>query len=276
MEGGGVDNFAAWLERQPASPIDQVVTKLERHLIELSLLDATVDVSTFERRLHEAVVGGQRSDLLLDVLVLEVGVALTRARRRVVLLEELDLVRRDMITAGSADPRDNLSPSQMDEAALELEIANLRKRLVEQQEARAAAARRAAVLQSLASLGYEVGATMETAWVKDRRLVVRSATRPDYGVEIGGDLSSRIQLRAVAFVREDGGPDPRQDRDAETIWCSHVGKLQSDFAANGGRLEIETALRVGETPLKRLSVPQSDHEGAVGRRETKRPQSRTI
>ena len=52
--------------------------------------------------------------------------------------------------------------------------------------AMAAEERRRAVLEGLASLGYEVSEGMATAWVKDGRVVLRKAANPGYGVELSG------------------------------------------------------------------------------------------
>jgi hypothetical protein len=85
--------------------------------------------------------------------------------------------------------------------------------------------------------------------------VLRSAARPDYGVEVsavGG--AERMQMRAVAFEAGGRGPDPARDRDAETIWCGDVSTLQDKLAEVGGGLRIERASPVGATPLKRIAV----------------------
>src|SRR3546814_19023442 len=84
-------------------------------------------------------------------------------------------------------------------------------------DAGAVQSRRAAVLEGLSGLGYEVTEGMSTTWAADGRLVVRSAARPDYGVELSG--VDRFQMRPVAFNRNGRGPDPSRARDAETIWC---------------------------------------------------------
>src|SRR3546814_18155209 len=51
-------------------------------------------------------------------------------------------------------------------------------------DAGAVQSRRAAVLEGLSGLGYEVTEGMSTTWAADGRLVVRSAARPDFGVEL--------------------------------------------------------------------------------------------
>jgi hypothetical protein len=94
--------------------------------------------------------------------------------------------------------------------------------------------------------------------------VLRNAARPDYGVEISGDLvAARVQMRAVAFTDGLTGPDPARDGDAETLGCRDVAALQAQLVKAGGGLVIERALPVGVTPFKRLVDP-----GRAQRRET--------
>jgi hypothetical protein len=77
--------------------------------------------------------------------------------------------------------------------------------------------------RGLIGLGYEVTEGMSTTFVKDGRLVLGSAARPDYGVEISAAAGSeRMQMRAVALEVAGRGPDPGRDLDAETIWCGDV------------------------------------------------------
>ena len=120
-------------------------------------------------------------------------------------------------------------------------------------EVRAIAAeqRRRAVLEGLASLGYEVSEGMATAWVNDGRVVLRKASSPGYGVELaGGAQSDLLQVRAVAFGNSIEPRDASRDRDIETIWCGEFERLQSLVAKDGGSLAIDHARPVGQFPLK--------------------------
>jgi hypothetical protein len=100
-------------------------------------------------------------------------------------------------------------------------------------------------------------------WAQDGRLVLKSATRPDYGVEVGAAGSGeRMQMRAVVFDMGARGPDPARDRDAETIWCGEVLILEEKLAEFGEGLVIEKALPVGATPLKRIAVKMDGHTSA--------------
>lgn len=69
--------------------------------------------------------------------------------------------------------------------------------------------RRRAVLEGLASLGYEVSQVMMTAWVAGGRVVLRKPANPGYGVELsGGSQADVMQVRTV------GMGNPAEARDA--------------------------------------------------------------
>jgi len=121
--------------------------------------------------------------------------------------------------------------------------------------AAAAQSRRRAVLEGLASLGYEVSEQMETAWVANGRVVLRQPARPGYGVEIGGGADAgRVQVRTVAFRDAGAAPDAARDRDAETLWCGEFGELRERFASAGGEIVIEQALGIGVAPLRAVGA----------------------
>ncbi len=139
-----------------------------------------------------------------------------------------------------------VQPATADTALLVQRAANLLARELRQ---RAVTSRRLAVLQGLASLGYEVAEGMATAWAKDGKVVLRRAASPGYGVEIFGGISDdRLQVRAVGLGAHDGN----HDRDAETIWCSEFERLRQIVAKSGGEVAVEKALAVGATPLKTI------------------------
>ena len=130
----------------------------------------------------------------------------------------------------------------------------------------AADARRRAVLQGLASLGYEVSEGMATAWVQGGQVVLRKAANPDYGVELGGGTKSeRLQVRAVAFGSAQSPRNASRDRDMEAIWCSEFEQLRTLFSKSGGGIEIEHALPVGATPLKLIEDPKRREETDEGK-----------
>ena len=115
----------------------------------------------------------------------------------------------------------------------------------------AAEERRRAVLEGLASLGYEVSEGMATAWVEGGRVVLRRAASPGYGVELsGGSQSDLLQVRAVGIGNPTDARDTSRDRDMETIWCGEFQRLQALVGKSGGNLSLESARPVGQYPLK--------------------------
>lgn len=115
----------------------------------------------------------------------------------------------------------------------------------------AAEERRRAVLEGLASLGYEVSEGMMTAWVTGGRVVLRKPANPGYGVELsGGQQADIMQVRAVGIGDPAGARDTGRDRDMETIWCNEFERLQALVAKAGGNVSIESARPVGQYPLK--------------------------
>lgn len=252
-DGSPASSFADWLAAQPASPADPAVERIAARLDELDAIGGA-DTAGPRARLDEAASADPaRQRLLVDGLEVETGRSLTDARKRASLRADLLLVRAELRAAGGAAADDDLAG--MDAVALETAIAADCAAIDALRALRAAAARRAAVLKGLAGLGYEVTEGMSTGLADDGRLVLRSAARPDYGVEVSAVAGAeRMQMRPVAFEAGGVGPDPGRDRDAETIWCGDVSTLQDALASAGGGLVIERALPVGATPLKRIAV----------------------
>lgn len=247
--------LTTWLASQESSVSDPVIVKLDARIAELESLAHVGAVEGWRQRLDEADhAEGARRALLLDVLEVETGRALKLARRRGASFSELEavLAELDMMLEGSSDQL-RAGVEALGEDAIRARIGEANEVIARRRATVAAAARRAAVLEGLSSLGYEVTEGMSTSWVEDGRVVLRSSSRPDYGVELSGNTDGgRLQMRAVAFAQGDSSPDPLRDRDAETIWCSDVSGLQERLAKLGDGLIIERASPVGATPLKRV------------------------
>jgi hypothetical protein len=119
----------------------------------------------------------------------------------------------------------------------------------------AATARRRAVLQGLATLGYEVREGMETAWATEGRLVVARPGSRDYGVELGAPAhASRLQMRVVGAERPISPRNRQRDTDQENQWCREVGDLIASLGAAGTEIVIERSQPVGAQPLKSTSL----------------------
>ncbi len=256
-------SFADWLATRPATEADPAVARIEARIAELRPYVDETTSAAWGRRLDEALdAEPARRGLLLDGLDVATGRELTEARTRAAAATDLRLLAAELGAAGLDLKALTLGMEALNAAAIATRIEEGRAALEAHRQARASAARRAAVLEGLTGLGYEVTEGMRTTWAQDGRLVVRSASRPDYGVEVsaGGE---RMQMRPVAFDAGGVGPDPSRDRDAETIWCGDVSALRESLGDAGGGFVIENALPIGATPLKRIAVAAGEEAAAA-------------
>nr|WP_294810177.1 hypothetical protein [uncultured Sphingomonas sp.] len=260
-----VKTLAEWIAAQPHTPTDPATERVETRLETLALLlDADTVASWRARILEAAIAPTARRALLLDGLEIETGRALTKARARERALTELQLTMAELKSAGLPAAEIMADIDTLDEATIVDSTLAARAAIESHRTTVAAEARRAAVLEGLSGLGYEVAEGMSTTWVADGRLVLRNATRPDYGLELGGiGDGGRMQMRAVAFETGGRGPEPSRDRDAETIWCGDVTSLDESLSKVGGGLSIERALPIGATPLKRIAVERPTDPGTT-------------
>jgi len=261
-DGVAPASFAEWLAARPALDDDPAVSRIEVRIAELSpLVDGTTSAGWSER-LKEAVGADPiRRGLLLDGLDVATGRALTAARARAAMTTDLNLLAAELDAAGLDASALREDVNALGAETINTRIADARAALDSHRKAFASAARRAAILEGLSGLGYEVNEGMRTSFVEEGRLVMRSASRPDYGVEVSA-AGERMQMRPVAFDAGGLGPDPARDVDAETIWCGDVSALQARLGDAGGGLVIEKALPIGATPLKRIAVPTADDSDA--------------
>ena len=113
--------------------------------------------------------------------------------------------------------------------------------------------RRHAILIGLAKLGYEVHENMETAWVKDGRIIVKKPNEKNYGIELGTTTDvDRVQVQLVTFDQPNESLSTSKDCDRELIWCNEFDQLGVLLKESGTELKVEKALPVGAKPLKRI------------------------
>jgi hypothetical protein len=252
--------LAEWLADQPAAADRDFDLRIDRHLAELATHGG--DPSRFAAR-ATAIASEplSRRALLADSLLVELAQAVTEGRERSARLAELRERAAELALHDSASTRPLRGRI---EAAVAAEDASFAPALIAEADALveaelstlAADARRRAVLQGLACLGYEVNEGMATAWVQGGHVVLRKAASPDYGVELGGGTKSdRLQIRAVAFADAQSPRNASRDRDMEAVWCSEFQRLRTLVSASGGGLEIEQAFPVGAMPLKLVEDP---------------------
>ncbi|HFH2966274.1 hypothetical protein [Pseudomonas aeruginosa] len=261
-----------WRARQQQdAPHEQRLARIDRHIAELQLLQGEASAQAFLERLAraEAEQRPERRNLLLDSLVLDLAQAAREHQQQRQRQEHLQDLASEVAALGAAEHAELLQRAAACQPDSDpQQLAELTERcnaiLTAHLQQQAALARRQAVLQGLASLGYEVREGMATAWAQTGRVVLRKPATPGYGLEVGGKADNgRLQLRAVAL---NANRDSQRDRDIETLWCGEFQRLQALLAAQGGELSVERALGVGEVALKEIGEEEQREMGVVRQR----------
>lgn len=256
-----------WIAAQQPAERDPRLQRIDRHIAELQLLQGAPAATPFLQRLAraEAQEQVQQRNLLLDSLVIELAEATRDFQQRRELLGQVQDLASELHPHAAADHATLLRQvaechEHSDLALLQTLKSECETALTAVLQAQAALARRQAMLEGLARLGYEVREGMATAWAESGKVVLRKSATPGYGVEVGGKADNgRLQVRAVAL---DPQRDKGRDRDIETIWCNEFQRLQALLKDSGGELLIERALGVGEVPLKEATVMDEEREAA--------------
>jgi hypothetical protein len=264
--GERVQSFPEWLATHTAK-FDRGDSRLDALMAEIEALDDPATVQQYSKRATSVALEGspERRALLTDSLILDLSEHSKRRRANEIRAEKLREVRSRLRVLGTqlAKELDTQvagalqTPAGFDRAD---ELVARAQAIVESETKRlAATARRRAVLEGLAKLGYEVRESMATAWVRDARLIVRKPGATDYGVELGAPRDmSRLQVRLVGSHRPSVLRNAQRDRDMEKIWCSDFGRLQQVLAKDGGEVVIERALDVGVEPVKTVTFVDSE------------------
>ncbi|MCU7646301.1 hypothetical protein [Pseudomonas piscis] len=256
-----------WIAAQQPAERDPRLQRIDRHIAELQLLQGAPAATPFLQRLAraEAQEQAQQRNLLLDSLVIELAEATRDFQQRRQLLGQVQDLASELHTHATTDHAALLRQvaechEHSDLALLQALKSECEAALTAVLQAQAALARRQAMLEGLARLGYEVREGMATAWAESGKVVLRKSATPGYGVEVGGKADNgRLQVRAVALAPQ---RDKGRDRDIETIWCNEFQRLQALLKDSGGELLIERALGVGEVPLKEATVMDEEREAA--------------
>lgn len=251
--GGEVTSFTSWLDKQPSAS-EECARNLEAAFAELRMLGGHMAGEALSAR--QAVVTGENSEakqrMMADTLQIEISAAIQKRRDEVRTFSALEAKVAELeglgLPAANSLITETRGALQREDAAM---AAPLSKRVSDaidaERKTRALAAKRRAILKTLADLGYEARDGMETAWVKDGRLVMRRATNPEMGVEVRG--AEQLQFRPVRFGSEASANDRSKDRDIETVWCSDFDKLHKHVLAEQGELKIERSTPVGAMPI---------------------------
>jgi hypothetical protein len=247
-------SFEEWKTANSQSSNDPRLQALIRSISELSLLGHSAEIEGFNKRLIE--LGDDFSALSsvrFDSLTLDVAAALADAKQRALTINAAKQVDTELAStahAASATLRQQIATALKSEeiSTLRLLIAQGREMLATSHKELAAHARREAVLQGLAALGYAVREGMATAWANSGRVVLDKPGLEGYGVEVAGNTEEeRLQVKAVAFSTE---RDMSRDHDVETMWCGDFSRLQAQLLDKGHTLSIEKAFPIGAVPLK--------------------------
>jgi hypothetical protein len=264
----GDRSLSAWLARTGLDENDDY-SRFGQPLAELSTFGDTAGVEAFERRIGAlGVAEDGRRKLLVDSLTVDIARAVAAARRRVALTQSIEAAQAALEALTGSDSVLKQGLAELSTKELEAVLAAVERGVLEAQNAKAADSRRGLILRELAALGYEVGADLSTAWVRQGRVVLRRPSHPGYGVEVAGNpTSDKMQMRVVAFA--DAGMDVERDRDAESQWCGDVDQLKKRMKENGAELIVEKAVPVGAIPLKRVAAgdaaDQMAREGPASR-----------
>ncbi|WP_269586187.1 hypothetical protein [Roseibium sp. Sym1] len=256
-----------WLAGQTTTDRDiPALQAIERRFEELRALDPEVAEPFAERIDRLQFETESRRKLLIDSLNLDIASARSDAEKKANLLAEIRRTQSELRATGTSIAEAKIVEISAalgrltDIDSLNSLLSVCKETLAFIRNEQAEVHRRRAILGGLADLGYEVKEGMETAWVNDGRVVMKSTKSPGYGVELGGDPAKRMQLRTVGFKNSFTPRNTQQDIAAETQFCSDFKLLQERLAEDGSALSIVKALGVGTTPVKSIEISGEDTE----------------
>ena len=261
--------LADWLATQPKMGDDKS-RRIDGLISELEALGGHETAKLFNIRTLaiDKEGAGSKQSLLYDSLLIDLAAALKEQRIVSATMVSLEVMRAEIARFNTVAAKSltaeidvALKSSHVNEAKLLIDRA---ERLAEQEiKAVADVARRKAVLNGLAKLGYEVREGMTATWIRDGKVIVRKSTNPSYGVEFAGVTEGeRIQARVVRFGNANTCSDPTLDRDMEGIWCGEYQRLKELIINAGGSVVLERALSPGDAPVK---IVEATSESAPAR-----------
>ncbi|WP_158693415.1 hypothetical protein [Neorhizobium alkalisoli] len=259
--GEARQTLSEWLSAQEQDNADPELIALERIVEELRAVDQSA-ASAFDGRVAalSREENPARKRLVRDSFMLDASAARTDALLKAKLMMKLDAMTSrlratgDLAALTSATTIASALETPATQAALNDLLAAAEVVLVEAENRKAADYRRKSLLTGLSQLGYEVHEGMETAWVRDGKVVLRNSASDTYGVEVGGNPENLVQIRTVAYDRPGANRTAEQDRAAETTFCDAFSSLRAELGENGGNITIVRALGVGATPVKSVAI----------------------
>ena len=244
--------LAEWLTDQQGSSDGVVDPRLDRLLAEAQVLDDPAAAAPYLARAEaiDAETSYAQRALLTDSLMIDLA---RHRQERVDLAKSAAKLRQARAALGALDTPEAAAMAQRLEGVIakhgrDDRLADQALELVEAlMSHRAAQARRRAVLEGLAALGYEVREGMATALAEKGRIVVRKPAATDYGIELGAPQgAARLQVRVVRYSTSIA--DAGRDHDAETVWCAELERLRALLAADGNELWSSAPRNPGLNP----------------------------
>lgn len=262
------------LPRAEADPNEIRLQKCCALLAELETLPAASLVDLQEQAARAAAASADERSLLLDSLALNLTSLLRQCREQQAAVAAARSVLTDLESVSSPECaawRSRLEAalaSSRDTAELQAMTASARHWLQEEIARADVAAQRAAVLQALAALGYEVREGMVTAWSEHGQVIVHKPQDPIYGLELSAaPMGSNFQVRVVAVGEQ--SRSKQRDLEVEQSWCGEFTRLQSLLAAEGFASKLAHASAPGTIPLKTVPAlrrPTEPHQTAFRQR----------
>ncbi len=275
--------LADWLAARPTvvtpptAAESGILKKLDVLMAQIGALQDTAGWAELMRRAEavRAETDADRRRRLYESLVLESGQRLKRLRGVQAWIAELDaLIEEAEPYAGTAVDTVAASLRDLRRAGRPEDLTPWRNRLAAAQQRELARLeherKRHAILESLATLGYETSEGMETALAQAGKLVIRKPGDEEYAVEVVSD--AKLSMVQTTMVRYADAPDMteqqrQRDCEREEEWCADHARLRDRLAQQGLATSFKLKLPSGEHPVK---VVQKDQPSAAKRAPERR------
>ena len=193
----------------------------------------------------------QQLDMKIDSLSIDIKTHIHSARKMKASILAFNLALDNLTQLRLTE---NLSTIDLENATIE-DIDNATAALTKHYEdeviAKNAELKRVALLKAFGKLGYNVNNHLETAYVKNGRLVMGKASESPYGVELASSPNmARLQVRVVAKAGSESQRSTALDKAEEQRWCQDFTSLSNQLTEEGLLIEIDRQLEPGESIVK--------------------------
>ena len=254
-----IQSVAQWKkENQESLSINANEERLNSLLAELELLGVSSGTnSELFRKISFAYseTSFSKQVLLIDSVIIEASQLAAYLRGIEELKQQLGTLKSQLAHfKGTSIEKviENIDKAVMskDSAILETVLRHAKDSLEAALQDQSVKAGRKALIEGLETLGYKVNERMQTALVRDGKLVVQKNPSSDYGVEVRGVTNStQMQVRVVSH-KEHSERGRSNDKAEEERWCSDFSKLKEMLSAQDIDLYYEKALESGEQAVK--------------------------